>query len=230
MGTAAARETEYWVNEAVSHQAMILIHGHVGLGKTFATHAALRKAAPDTTLRLPFRQAPKMSEIRGALRRALALPGEPPASADLHDHQIRQALAAGFHVLLLDEVQWLSATALDYFRALWDDETIPLTVVFVGSGNTRQKVLNQRALHSRIYDWQQFSPLTTEEVLTTIPVYHPLWATTDSDLLLFTNDHGGHGAFRNWAKITFHLQEVLQRDPDRTLNKDLIRWVLSRLG
>ncbi|MGX8910216.1 AAA family ATPase [Streptomyces netropsis] len=230
MGTKAALETEARVRKAIQHKAMLCIHGHVGLGKTFAVHTALRKFAPGTTLRLRFRQGPNMSEIRGSLWRALALPGEPPnASTDSSDHQIRQSLASTFHVLLLDEVQWLSPTALEYFRALWDDEDNELAILFVGSGNTRQKILNRPALHSRVYDWQQFCPLKPEEVLTTMPAYHQVWADVDPDLILWTDDIGGHGAFRNWAKVTFHLQDAIQDNPGLTVSKDLIRWAFSRM-
>jgi AAA domain len=229
MGTKAARDVEQRVRKAIAHQAMICIHGHVGLGKTFAVHTALRKHAPDATLPLRFRQSPNMSEIRGSLWRALTLPAEPPPSADSCDHQIKQALAQQFHILLLDEAQWLSTTALEYFRALWDDMGTQLAVVFVGSGNTRQKILNREALHSRIYDWQQFSPLTPEEVLTTIPAYHPLWTSAEPDLLMFADDNAGHGSFRNWAKLTFHIQDAIEDNPHLNLSKDLIRWAFSHL-
>jgi len=229
MGTRAALEAETRIKKTIKHRAMLCIHGHVGLGKTFAVHTALRTHAPDTTVRLQFRQAPNMSEIRGALWRALALPGEPPASSDPCDHRIRQALSEQLHVLLLDEVQWLGPTVLEYFRALWDEEDTQLAIVFVGSGNTRNKILNREALHSRIYSWQQFSPLTPAEILTTIPAYHPLWTGTDPDLLLWIDDHAGHGSFRNWAKLTFHLQDALEDDPDLAFSKDLVRWAFSHL-
>ncbi|MFF7717579.1 hypothetical protein [Streptomyces sp. NPDC007988] len=62
-----------------------------------------------------------------------------------------------------------------------------------------------------------------------IPAYHPLWTDTDPDLILFTDDHAGHGSFRNWAKLTLHLQDALEENPDLTLTKDLVRWAFSRL-
>ncbi|MFF5727549.1 hypothetical protein [[Kitasatospora] papulosa] len=38
----------------------------------------------------------------------------------------------------------------------------------------------------------------------------------------------GHGSFRNWAGITL-LHDALAENPDLTLSKDLIRWVISRI-
>ncbi|GGS72524.1 hypothetical protein GCM10010222_11660 [Streptomyces tanashiensis] len=230
MGTQALAATEDRIRKAIKHKAIVAIHGHVGLGKTFAVHTALRRRAPHTTHRLQFRQAPNMSELRGALWRALDLPGEPPQSADESGIRIKQALEQSPDaVLLLDEVQWLSKTALEYIRDLWGDHARRAAVVLVGSGNTRQKILSCPALHSRILDWYQFAPLTPTEVLATIPAYHPIWTGADPDLILYTDDHAGHGSFRNWAKLTIHLTDALEENPDLTLSKDLIRWAFSRL-
>ncbi|MCC3769178.1 ATP-binding protein, partial [Streptomyces sp. UNOC14_S4] len=229
MGTKAVMATEALVKKSIRRRAPVCVHGHVGLGKTFAVHAALRKHAPDTTRRLSFHEAPNMSVIRGTLWRALAIPGEPPASIDPCDHQIRKTLAGDFHVLLLDEAQLLSRTALEYFRALWDDNDTQLTIVFVGSGNTRQKILNCAALHSRIYGWYQFSPLTPKEVLDNIPIYHRTWVGVDPDLILWTDDRACHGAFRTWARLTAHLQDAFEDNPGLALDKDLIRWAFSHL-
>ncbi|MFG3480105.1 AAA family ATPase [Streptomyces sp. NPDC047980] len=230
MGTKAVAETEDRVRKALKHAAMVCIHGHVGLGKTFAVHTVLRRHAPDTTIRLRFRQAHNMSELRGALWRALELPGEPPQSADLCGQQLKVALEQQpRRVLLLDEAQWLSKPALEYIRDLWGDDEQRAAVIFVGSGTIRQRILSCPALHSRIYDWYQFTPLKPAEVLNTIPAYHPIWTDTDPDLILYTDDHAGHGSFRNWAKLTLHLQDALEENPDLTLTKDLVRWAFSRL-
>ncbi|MFI1018188.1 AAA family ATPase [Streptomyces sp. NPDC020965] len=230
MGTKAVAETEDRIKKAIKHTAIVCIHGTVGLGKTFAVHTALRRHAPDTTLRLRFRQAPNMSELRGNLWRALELPGDPPDSADLCGRDIKEALEQEpRRVLLLDEVQWLSHTALEYIRDLWGDDEQRAAVILVGSGNTRQKILSCPALHSRILDWYQFAPLTPAEVENTIPAYHPIWNQADPGLVLYTDDHAGHGSFRNWAKLTLHLRDALDDNPGLTLTKDLVRWAFSRL-
>jgi hypothetical protein len=77
VGTLAALETEEFLTEAIDEGCILCIHGHVGLGKTFSVHTALRQLAPDTTIRLVFDEAPKKNEVLEALWRALALPGEP---------------------------------------------------------------------------------------------------------------------------------------------------------
>lgn len=170
-----------------------------------------------------------MNEIRTQLWRRLDLPGEPPQSVGPCDQQIQDALEAEPRVLLVDEVQGLGTKALEYFRTLWGDDARRAAIIFVGSGNARQKILNNPALHSRILDWYQFSPLTPTEVQAIIPAYQRTWAGAQPELILYTDDMAGHGSFRNWARITLLLHDALEENPDLTLSKDLIRWVLSRI-
>lgn len=233
MATDAALLTEALVGKAITRKAMICIHGQVGLGKTFAVNAACRKLAPGATVVLQFAQAPHMAQIRAALWDGLDLPGPAPVNTThICDDQIRQALASSFHLLLLDEVQHLGPTALEYLRDLWDKNSKSaksLTTVLVGSGNTRQKILHRNALHSRVHRWQQFSPLTPAEILTVIPGYHRLWNGVEDEVLLWIDDCAGHGCFRTWANLTVILQDALDDDPNLTFSKDLVRWAFSQL-
>lgn len=238
--TRAAAETHDLIASALRQNSISCIHGHVGLGKTFAVHAALRRLAPDTTVRLAFDKARSVTPILDGLWRALELPGDQPTEAPAKE-KIRTSLIHNPRVLLIDEVQNLGPIPLEYLRTLWDKTQIPM--VLVGSGNTRQKVLHHPALHSRIPGWHQFSPLQLPDVLHVIPAYHPLWEGADSDLLVFADDQYAHGIFRNWVKLTLHVQDGLGRadegatagtpggggGPGRTVDRDLIRWAFSRL-
>jgi hypothetical protein len=115
---------------------------------------------------------------------------------------------------------------------LWDGNqktAKTLTVIMVGSGNTRQKILHRKAFHNRIHQWQQFSPMTPTEVLGTIPHYHRLWLDAPDDLLLWTDDRACHGCFRTWANLTLVLRGILDDDPTQTLNQHLVRKALRRL-
>ncbi|MFF7705586.1 AAA family ATPase [Streptomyces lydicus] len=233
VATDAALLTEALVSKAITRKAMICIHGQVGLGKTFAVNAACRKLAPDATVWLQFAQAPHIAQIRAALWDGLALPGPAPVNTThICYEQIRQALAAHFRLLLLDEVQHLVPTALEYLRDLWDRNSKSaksLAIVLVGSGNTRQKILHRNALHPRVHRWQQFSPLTPAEMLTVIPSYHRLWNSVEDEVLLWIDDCAGHGCFRTWANLTVILQDALDDDLNLTFSKDLVRWAFSQL-
>ncbi|MEU3466092.1 ATP-binding protein [Streptomyces sp. NPDC006733] len=233
VATDAVRATEALIQRAMARAAMACVHGRVGLGKTFAVNAACRKLAADTTLVLQFAETPHMPEIRAALWSALDLPGQAPTNTPhLCDEQIKKALAASYHLLLFDEVQHLGRTALEYVRDIWDTNsktTRNLSVILVGSANTRQKILHCEPLHNRIHKWQQFSPLTPSEVLNIIPSYHPLWRDTHDSLLLWIDDRACHGCFRAWANLTVVLQDALEDDPNLNIDKDLLRWALGQL-
>lgn len=226
VGTLAALETEEFLTEALHERSILCIHGHVGLGKTFSVHTALRQLTPDTTIRLVFDEAPQKKELLEALWRALALPGNPGSPATTK-RLIKQNLIQTPRVLLIDEVQNLNFPTLEYLRILWDDVQMPL--ILVGSGKTRQKVFDHPALHSRVDQWQQFKPLTLADVLNVIPSYHPVWEGVDDEILTFTNDTYARGVFRNWAKVTAGVQRAKHRDPQRPVDIPLIRWVFSRL-
>lgn len=225
VGTLAALETEEFLTETVKEGSILCIHGHVGLGKTFSVHTALRQLASDT-VRLVFDEAPRKSELLEALWRALALPG-PMESTATTKRLIRQNLTDQPRVVLVDEVQNLNFPTLEYLRILWDQTATPL--VLVGSGKTRQKVFDHPALHSRVEQWQQFKPLTLAEVLNSIPTYHPVWDGVSDETLAFVDDTFAHGVFRNWAKVTAGVQRAKRREPGRQVDIRLIRWVFSRL-
>jgi len=228
VGTDAMKRTKQLVREAIEEREMALVYGDVGLGKTFAVRIVLRKEAAEATVLLDPPPNASKSEFQTALWTCLELDGDP--SDAKHPHQrILDALGGEFRVLLVDEVQLLSTYALEYLRHLWEHAAQRPAVIFIGSGNTRQRVLHARPVHSRIHDWQQFTPLTLPEVLNSIPVYHPVWKDRDPGLIEFGDDIGGHGNFRNWAHATFFIAKELRENPDHVFDKDLIRWAFSRI-
>lgn len=221
VATTATRRVRMQLEKVIAARALMGIHGDVGLGKTFAIHATLRELAPDTTIRLQVHLGTKIGDIHTALAQALELP--PGISFD----HLAQTLAGTSHVLLCDEAQHLSATTFEYLRTVWDRSQRPF--VFVGADSTHKKLRDRRALASRIHDWEQFRPLTPADVLTHIPAFHPLWEKADNDLVLYTDDFVCHGNFRNWANVTYHARDEMDRDPSLKLDKNLIRWIMSRL-
>ncbi|MEU9348395.1 ATP-binding protein [Streptomyces sp. NPDC048278] len=232
--------------------AMMCVHGGVGLGKTFAVNSHLDDLAPHTTLRVKLSSS-RIQALLETLYKKLDLPGQPPARSTRCEAMIKEALSETSHVLVVDEAQWLDTRAFEFIRELWDDEDTRIAVVLVGAESCYQKIKNRPALDSRILVWQRYKPLTPGEVLTVIPQYHPLWSSAPSDDLLWIDDLVCHGNFRQWAKITYLIQEQLHgpatpnapvepphaptgptrdepaREPSLPYSRDLVRAVLSRL-
>jgi hypothetical protein len=207
--------------------AMMCVHGPNGLGKTLAVKANLRDQAPDHTIWLQL-SSRSLPNIRTTLFKQLQLPGDLPTKVAPADDLLKEALDQQPHVLVCDEAQWLDTPGFEYFRSLWDTTT-NVAVIFIGAENCYRKISNRPPLASRVLTWQQFDPLRPEEVLRAIPRFHPVWAPAEPEDLLWVDDLACHGNFRNWAKVTFHLQEALRRRPDETLNRELLGWVFSRL-
>ncbi|MGW7086577.1 ATP-binding protein [Streptomyces sp. NPDC054871] len=85
-------------------------------------------------------------------------------------------------------------------------------------------------LSSRIFIWQRFTRLTSDEVLETIPLYHPIWADADPADITFADNSAAHGNFRNWARLTAHTRTALQRTGRSRVDPEVLRWAFSRLG
>jgi hypothetical protein len=213
--------------------AIMCVHGGVGLGKTFAVNLHLDELAPHTTLRIKLSSS-KIQALRAALYKRLELPGQAPLNSTRCEALLKEALAEKPRVLVVDEAQWLDTRAFEFIRELWDDEDTRLAVVLVGAETCYQKIKNRPALDSRILVWQRYTPLTPGEILTVIPQYHPLWADVPADDLLWIDDLACHGNFRQWAKITYLIQEqgggtTPDNAPGPAFSRDLVRAVLSRL-
>ncbi|MDQ0904378.1 hypothetical protein QFZ22_000363 [Streptomyces canus] len=229
--TTASLLTQRHLAVAVEARAMLCIHGDVGLGKTLAVNITLWDLAPHTTLWLECRKGAPLTTLCTALFRVLGLPGEPPDKVDDCTPLFEEALADQHRVLVCDEAQGLSKQSLDYLRMLWDSEAVRPTIVFVGGENCLQRIRSRPALFSRILLFQQYQPLTPDEVLARLPKYHALWENVPAPDLLWVNDLVCHGNFRNWAKVTFHLQHALEHDKPAPpwFSRDTVRMILSYL-
>ncbi|MFD9216246.1 AAA family ATPase [Streptomyces sp. NPDC059544] len=229
--TRATRLTAAHLKTAIKARGMMCIHGGVGLGKTLAVKTNLYDLAPDTTIRFQYPPGLTLNDFRADLADALNVANDLQAGHRSTDRLIKSALTAQPRVLVLDEAQGLSNHILEYVRGLWDDDRTHLTVVLVGGENCYRRIRNRAALSSRICLWQQYEPLRPDEVVDTMPGYHPAWADVPPQDLLWIDDVVCHGNFRNWATLTFHIQEAFD-DPEReetSFSRKLVRSVLKDL-
>lgn len=85
-------------------------------------------------------------------------------------------------------------------------------------------------LSSRVFIWQHITKRTLGEVQQVIPLYHPVWARTDPEDIVFADRHAAHGNFRNWARLTAHTLTALQQTGRPNPDRETLRWAFSRLG
>ncbi|MEU0156402.1 ATP-binding protein [Micromonospora fulviviridis] len=216
--------------DVLDARAMMCVHGDAGLGKTLSVNASLRALAPNEVCRVQFRARPTPRDIRHVLFDALGVSGAPPNRPIEFDTLLKRVLSERPRVLVCDEAQWLSRECFEFWRHLWDDPRTDIAIVFVGGGDCYRVLRREPMLSSRVYVWQEFRRMSREQVLQVVPVYHPVWADVDAELIAFADAHAGHGNFRAWSKITAHVITALGRlDRDRP-DREVLQWVFSRLG
>lgn len=219
--------------DVVAARAMMCVHGQAGLGKTLSVNAALRALAPAEVCRVQFRARPTPRDIRHVLFEALGVGGSAPTRPIEFDALLKDVLAERFGVLVCDESQWLSRECFELWRHLWDDRRTDIAIVFVGGGDCYRVLRREPMLSSRVYVWQEFRRMTSEQVLAVIPVYHPIWAHADLADIAYVDERAAHGNFRAWARITAQAVTALDRlgrPADSAPDREILRWVFSRLG
>ncbi|GAA2289038.1 hypothetical protein GCM10010145_69230 [Streptomyces ruber] len=219
------------LTDTINARAMMCLHGGAGFGETVAVTSCLRELqASEDIRRITFHARPTTRAVRHELFTALQLPGQPPRYATEFDHLLKNTLTTHPRTLVLDEAQGLSSDQLEYVRFLWDDPYTQLAVVFVGGEGCHATLRKEPMLSSRIFIWQRFTRLTSDEVLEVIPLYHPIWADADPDDITFADSRAAHGNFRNWARLTAHTRTALQRTGRTRVDQEVLRWAFSRLG
>lgn len=216
--------------DVLEARAMMCVHGDAGLGKTLSVNAALRALGPAGVCRVQFRARPTPRDIRHVLFDALGCSGTPPMRPIEFDSLLKRVLAERPRVLVCDEAQWLSRECFEFWRHLWDDRGTDIAIVFVGGGDCYRVLRREPMLSSRVYVWQEFRRMSREQVLDVIPVYHPVWADADAELIAYVDAHAGHGNFRAWSKVTAHVITALARLQRDQPDREVLQWVFSRLG
>lgn len=121
-------------------------------------------------------------------------------------------------------IDWLAASALEYIRERWDDDTPAWPSCSSAQKNATRRSKTARAGLPHLC-LAALQPLTPTETLTSIPRYHSIWTDVPADDLLWIDDLACHGNFRQWAKITYHFQEAMTTPPHNNYSRDLARRV-----
>lgn len=205
VATRTVLRTQKQLHFAINHNAMLCIHGGVGLGKTLTVRTCLRDLAPDSTRLFEFHRNCPLGEVQENVASALDI----PTSRRGLTTRIREALAERPYVLVFDETQGLTTDALEWVRILWSASHNRPTIIFIGAEETRRHLRRRPALASRVTQWPRFTPLRPTEVTEHMPRYHVAWSKASEKDLLWLDDAACRGNFRDWAKLTGTVQELL---------------------
>lgn len=230
VATEALLTTVDNIQDTIAAQGMMCVFGASGFGKTMSVNSALRKLAPDISYRLELRSGPTPRDIRHGLFKALGLPGPPPTRPIEFDTLLKETLSETFRVLVCDEAQWMGRSSFEYWRHLWDDRNTKISVIFAGGDGCYKVLKREPMLASRIFIWQKFTRMSETEVVATLPAFHSLWSGAEPHTIRGIDRAAAHGNFRNWATITKHLLNGMDKMQLTEINDDLVRWVYSKLA
>jgi len=200
METTALRHTARAIDDLVELEAMGVIHGPAGTGKTFAWQTAVAELDVSVCA-VQFPSRPSMLRVAQVLLRELT--GQIPKGSrfSLSD-RLMDILAEQSWLLVIDEAQWLTRESIEYLRHLHDDPRTRFGLLLVGGDGCWQVLSREPMLRSRLYHRVTFAPLDPERVLLVIPGFHPVYDGVDLQLLALIDDRFAHGFFREWVTFT----------------------------
>lgn len=217
------------IADLIEMQAMGAVYGPAGTGKTFAVAQALSDRPPSSWVRATFRSRPTTRFVRHELYTALGLGVAAPPSPVETDRLMKRALAERFRLVVIDEAQWLNRECFEYLWHLHDDPATTFALLFVGGAGCFEVLHREPMLDSRLRA-RALAPLSPKEVLQVMPVYHPIYAGVDDTLITLVDQHCARGNFRTWAKFTLHAQRLVEREDRSSLDEEVVRNVLCRMG
>lgn len=136
---------------------------------------------------------------------------------------LRAELASTRRLLVIDEAQNSSVSALQMIRHLHMDPTATFDLVLCGSGLDK-KLSSEAMLANRVGQWARFQPIDNANIPATLSALHPLFARTDDDALMRADAQICHGVLREWVKVLGFLQRMASKSEpvtDRHLEQAL---------
>jgi hypothetical protein len=217
------------VAHAAAVGAVVCVYGDAGQGKTVALQYALSQLPrPARVRRVQVGVHSSVAEVRRALAEALDLRGRLPHGAGEADAVLVEALRQP-RVLVLDEAQRLSVSALEFLRGLWDHPDTDAALVFAGAGSERA-LRRVPALASRVLTWELVPRMAPGEVATVMQAFHPLWSQVADQDMAWVEEYVGHGNFRTWAKVTSHLTAETSGRSAVVVDRRMLQRVCGRLA
>jgi DNA transposition AAA+ family ATPase len=227
--TEAFKLTRRAISDMFEAQAMGVVHGEAGLGKTFAVEEALCGWPDVESLWAGFPSRPTMRLVAVTLLELLT--GVPSAEPNRFraTGQLLEELTRRPRVVVIDEAQRLNRECIEYLRHLHDQPTTRFALLLVGGDGTWEVLSREPMLRSRIYRRVTFKPLPAPQMIQAVRHYHPLYRDAADELLLLIDDVFGHGNFRNWASFTRSAQDLC-RQARRRIDERVARNVFTLYG
>lgn len=185
---------------------IVALDGPPGCGKTTALTQLIRAhPAPSCAVSLD-----PCSTNKGVVSQVYeAIFGTRPPRRRTNDdliYDIRVELASARRLLVIDEAQNSSVSALQMIRNLFANPTSQFDLVLCGSG-VEAKLKSEAMLCSRVGMSARFLPIPNEKIPATLSALHPIFARADPNDLMRVDAQICKGVLREWIKVLAFLPQ-----------------------
>ena len=167
MATTSLQLTQLAVEDLVELEAMGVVYGPAGCGKTFAWQTAVQTLdVPVCAVQFPSHPTPL--RVAQVLMAKLTGQRTPKASRFALSDDLIDLLCEQPRLVVIDEAQWLNRDCIEYVRHLHDEPDTRFGLLLVGGEGCWQVLSREPMLRSRLYHRVVFKPMTAEAVLRVI--------------------------------------------------------------
>lgn len=217
------------VRDVVRRLSLGVVHGPAALGKTFAVWEATRDLVDVPVYWVEFLAKPSVPQLAADLLLALTEVEHDEESRKL-GRILLDELSREPCLVVIDEAQDLSAECCEYLRRLHDRYETQFGILLVGGDKAWHHLSRFNHLRSRTVRRVCFQPLTADEVLETLPNYHPIYEGVEPELLLLVDDNYAHGKFRDWAAFTADAVDICDEADTEQLTEEVALNVFALRG
>jgi hypothetical protein len=223
--TPGLREVRVAVTQLFGDGGIVVVNGQPGVGKTFATRVVLGASGlPVAWVDMP--DTPKGKETSARIFAAVTGRRPPYRMTEYALTEETVDVLDGLRaVLVIDEAQNMTRSALRQVRYLHDRPSTRALLILIGSGVTTA-VAHVPELHSRIARTVNIGELTGAQLRVLLPRFHSLYGNTPSDVLA---ELAAKGNLRRWARI---LEAALHlgADPSSGIDTKTAQHVLRAIN
>jgi hypothetical protein len=150
-----------------------------------------------------------------------ALVGTPGVgTAGAIERSLRRIVRERDFVLVVDELEALSALRIATLRKLLDVREARLAIVFIGDLGSDGRIRDDARFDDRILTSVTFRPLNFEAVRDYVPRYHPVYADVAPRRLRRLHEEVWRGSWRAIARYTLCLETVCRERGDDAMVLD----------
>lgn len=224
--TPGLREIRLAVNQLCDSGGIILIDGKPGLGKTFGTREVL--AGLDVRVHwVDMPDTPKGKEANARIFTAVTGQRPPMRMTEYALTEETVDVLDGLQaVLVIDEAQNMTRSALRQVRYLHDRPSTKVLLALIGTG-VGAAVRQVPELDSRVARRIAVKALNGTQMKELLPQLHPALEATSLEVLVQLGEYA-KGNLRDWARI-LEVASSLHLDPTRGIDAKAARHIIRSI-